>query len=158
MQQARVLVPVNQSTSWISSYVNVESEDTNSGKKFHICLDQINLNKAILHDLLFTCTPNDVYTKLSKAKTLTAIDFKKGFWQAELNEESSYLMTFNTSFGYFRFIHLPFGLTVSGDMFHHKLDAIYGDLPLTTSCAGDMIVWGEKDDSSDHDEALDKFL
>ena len=67
-------------------------------------------------------------------------------------------MTFNTPFGHFRFTHLPFRLTVSGDVFQHKLDAIYGDLPLTIGCADDMIVWGEKDDSSDHDEALDKFL
>ena len=82
----------------------------------------------------------------------------KGFWQAELDEESSYLTTFNTPFGHFRFTCLPFGLTVSGDVFQHKLDAIYGDLPLTIGRADDMIVWGEKDDLSDHDEALDKFL
>ena len=47
---------------------------------------------------------------------------------------------------------------MSGDVFQHKLDAIYGDLPLTISCADDMIIWGEKDDLSDHDAALDKFL
>ena len=77
------------------------------------------------------------------------IDFKKGFWQVELSEESSYLVTFNTPFGHFRFTCLPFGLTVSGDVFQCKLDAIYGHLPLTIGCA---------DDLSDHDEALDKFL
>ena len=158
MQQAGVLVPVTQSTPWISSYMNVESEDTKGGKKFHICLDLKNLNKAILHEPFFTCTLNDVYAKLSKAKTLTVINFKKGFWQVELDEESSYLMAFNTPFGSFRFTCLPFGLTVSGDVFQHKLDAIYGDLSLTIGCADDMIIWGEKDDLSDHDAALDKFL
>ena len=154
MQQAGVLVPVTQSTPWISSYVNVKSEDTKGGKKFCICLDLTNLNKVILHEPFFICTPNDVYTKLSKAKMLAVIDFKKGFWQVE----SSYLMTFHTPFGYFRFTDLPFGLTVSGDVFQHKPDATYGDLPLTIGCADNMIVWGEKDDPSDHDEALDKFL
>ena len=158
MQQAGVLVPVNQSTPWISSYVNVKSEDTKGGKKFCICLDLTNLNKAILCETFFTCTPNDVYAKLSKAKTLTVIEFKKGFWQVELNEESSYLMIFNTPFGHIRFTHLPYGLAVSGDVFQHKLDAIYGDLPLPISCADDIVVWGEKDDLSDHDEALYKFL
>ena len=48
MQQAGVLVPVTQSTPWISSYVNVKSENTKGGKKFYICLDLSNLNKAIL--------------------------------------------------------------------------------------------------------------
>ena len=70
MQQAGFLVPVNQCTPWTSSYVNVEFEDTKGGKKFHICLDLTNLNKAVLCELFFTHTPNDVYAKLSKAKTL----------------------------------------------------------------------------------------
>ena len=48
MKQAGDLMPVTQSTPWISSYVNVESEDNKGGKKFHICLDLTNLNKAIL--------------------------------------------------------------------------------------------------------------
>ena len=39
-----------------------------------------------------------------------------------------------------------------------QLDAIYGDLSLTISCADDMIIWGEKDDLSHHEEALEKFL
>ena len=77
MQQAWVLVPVNQSTPWISSYMNVKSEDNKGGKKFCICLNPTNLNKAILHEPFFTHTPNDVYAKLSKAKMLTVIDFKK---------------------------------------------------------------------------------
>ena len=116
MQQAEVLVPVTQSTPWISSYgyVNIKSEDTKSGKRFHICLNPTNLNKAILHEPFFTCTPNDIYTK---AKMLTVINFKKGFWQVEFDEESSYLTTFNTPFGHFRFTCLSFGLTMSGDIF-----------------------------------------
>ena len=158
MQQAGLLVPVTQSTQWITSYVNVESEDTKCGKRFCICLELTNLNKAILHETFFNCIPNDVYTKLSKAKMLTVIKFKKGFWQVELDEESSYLMTYNTPFGCFRFICLPFAPTVSGDIFQHKLDAINGDLPLTIGCADAMTIWGEKDDLSDHDAALDKFL
>ena len=89
---------------------------------------------------------------------LTMTDFKKGFRQVELDEEFPYLMTFNTPFGHFRFTCLPFGLTVFGDLFQHRLDAIYGDLPLTICCADDVIIWGEKDDLSDHDAALDKFL
>ena len=67
MQQAGVLVPIHQSTLWISSYVNVKSEDTKGGKKFCICLDLRNLNKVILHEPFLTYTPNDVYAKLSNA-------------------------------------------------------------------------------------------
>ena len=65
MQQAGVLVPVNQSTPWTSSYVNVDSKDTKGRKKLHICLDLTNLNNVILHEPFFTHTPNDVCAKLS---------------------------------------------------------------------------------------------
>ena len=39
-----------------------------------------------------------------------------------------------------------------------QLDAIYGDLPLAISYGHDMIIWGEKDDLSNCDAALDKSL
>ena len=47
---------------------------------------------------------------------------------------------------------------VSGDAFQCKLDAIYRDLPQTIGAADDMIIWGDKDDVSDHDETLHKFF
>ena len=45
MEQAGVIVPVNQATAWISSYIIVESEDQK--KKMLICLDPTSLNKAV---------------------------------------------------------------------------------------------------------------
>ena len=34
-----------------------------------------------------------------------------------LDEASSYLTTFNTEVGRYRFVVMPFGITVAGDMF-----------------------------------------
>ena len=48
MEQADVIVPVNQATAWISSYVIFESEDKK--KKMHICLDPTPLNKVVLRE------------------------------------------------------------------------------------------------------------
>ena len=52
-------------------------------------------------------TPDDVYHKLANAKYITVIDFKKSFWQFLLDEGSSYLTTFNTPFGHYRYLRLP---------------------------------------------------
>ena len=49
-----------------------------------------------MHEPYITRTPDDVYHKLANAKYITVIDFKKSFWQFLLDEESSYLTTFNT--------------------------------------------------------------
>ena len=105
-------------------------------------------NKAVICEKYYSHTPDDIYCKLSIAKSFTVTDFKKGFWYAELDEELSYLTTFNTPFGHSTFTQLPFGITVSGNAFRCKLAAI----------SRDLLVWGDKDDFSDHDEALDKFF
>ena len=53
---------------------------------------------------------------------------------------------------------LPFSINVSGDAFQRKLDTIYNPLPNVIGIADDLIIWGNKEDGSDHDEALTKFL
>ena len=155
MEQAGVIVPVNQATARISSCVIVESEDKK--KKMHICLDPTPLNKAVLRELFYYHTPDDVY-KLAKATCFTVIDFKKGYWQVPLDNESSYLTTFNAPFGCYWFTRLLFGITVSSDAFQRKLNAIYSNLTHTIGIADGMIVWEEKPDFSDHDKALDRFM
>ena len=55
-------------------------------------------------------------------------------------------------------MRLPLGITISGDAFQIKLDAIYSSLPNTTGIEDDMIIWGENPDFSNHDETLDRFM
>ena len=72
-----------------------------------------------------TRTSDDVYHRLADAKHITVIDLKKSFWQFPLDEESSYLTTFNTPFGCYRYLRMPFGTNVSGDCHQHGIDAKY---------------------------------
>ena len=53
---------------------------------------------------------------------------------------------------------MPFGLTVAGDMFQRKMDVICNPLSNVIGIADDIIIWGDKEDGSDHDEALTTFL
>ena len=54
---------------------------------------------------------------LAGATVITVPDCSKGYWYQLLDEESSYLTTFNTDIGQFRFTVMPFGATVAGDIF-----------------------------------------
>ena len=101
-----------------------------------------------------THTPDDVYHKLANAKYITVIDFKKSFWQFLLDEESSYLTTFNTPFGRYRYLRLPFGTNVSGDCHQRGIDSIYGKLDNVIGIADDLLIWGNEEDGSDHDHAF----
>ena len=45
-----ILKPVHDSQSWINSFVIVESKDKLGKPKLRICLDPMNLNKAVIHE------------------------------------------------------------------------------------------------------------
>ena len=53
---------------------------------------------------------------------------------------------------------LPFGITVPGDAFQRKLDAMYSCLSNTIFIVDDMVIWGENPDFHKHDEALDRYM
>ena len=57
-----------------------------------------------------------------------------------LDEESSYLTTFNRPFGRFRFTRLPFGLCISQDIFQQQMDFILDKCPGTAVIADYIAV------------------
>ena len=157
MLQAGIIAEVHEATPWINSFVIVES--VKDGKrKLRICLDPKPLNKAIMHEPYVTRTPDDVYHLLADAKHITVIDFKKSFWQFPLDEESSYLTTFNTPFGRYRYLRMPFGTNVSCDCHQRGIDAKYGKLRNVIGIADDLLIWGNEPDGSDHDKAFQAVL
>ena len=114
MLDAGVITEVHEAPPWINSFVIVET--VKDGKrKLRICLDPKPLNKAIMHELYITHTP---------AKYITVTEFKKSFWQFVLDEESSYLTTFNTPFGCYHNLWMPFGTNVSEDCYQHGIDSM----------------------------------
>ena len=76
-----------------------------------------NLNKAIVREPYHFKTLEDIAHLLADATILTVLDCKKGYWHQQLDEESSYLTTFNTEFGRYRYTVMPFGATITGDIF-----------------------------------------
>ena len=85
--------------------------------KIRIFLDPTNLNAAVIHEPWFSKSPDDVACMLPDAVIITTTDCTKGFWHEAFDEESSYLTTFGTEFGRFRFTVMPFGISVTSDVF-----------------------------------------
>ena len=117
MLQAGVLLQINEATPWINSFVLVQKRDNQRQVKLRICLDPTNLNKAVMRELYHFKTPEDTSHLLADACILTVCDCKKGYWHQMLDEASSYLTTFNTEVGRYRFTVMPFSITVAGDVF-----------------------------------------
>ena len=154
-----VIKTVHEVTPWINSFILVESTDKSTGKpKLHICLDPTNLNKAIIWEPYCFRTPEDIAHKLDGATVITVLDCSKGYWHQPLDDESSFLTTFNTEIGQFRFTVMPFGATVAGDVFQRKLDFIFLNLENVMIVADDIMVIGYQEDEWNHDKAFTQLL
>ena len=79
--------------------------------KLRICMAPRDLNRVIRREHYQMPTIEEIATRLSGARVFTVVDAKNGFWQVELDEESSRLTTFNTPFGRYRWKRMPFGTT-----------------------------------------------
>ena len=158
MLQAGVLVPVHEATPWFNSFAVVESREKLGNLKPCICLDPTNLNKAIVREPYNFKMPEDIAHLLAEACVMTVCKCKKGYWHQKLDEASSYLTTFNTELGRFRYTVMPFGITVAGDGFQRKLDQYFGQIEQVIVIVDDIMVVGNQPNHRDHDVALTNLL
>ena len=89
---------------------------------------------------------------------LSIIDANLGYHNLKLDKQSSYLTIFACPLGRYRYKHLPFRAALAGDMFQHKIDKIFNDMPNVFGIADDISVIGYDKDGADHDEAVYKVL
>ena len=151
MFKVGVLKPVHEATPWINNFVFGDGKDKLENLKLRICLDPTNLNKVIPYHFKM---PEDITHLLADACIMSMCNCKKGYWHHKLDEALSFLTTFNTKLGRFRYNVMPFGATVAGDVFHHKLHQCFGHLKNVIVIADDIMIVGKKPSHSDHDQAL----
>ena len=153
MLQAGVLAPVNEVTPWINSFVLVESKDKLGNLKLCICLDPTNLNKVITRKPYHFRTPENIAHLLADACIIPVCEYRKCYWHQKL-EASSFLTTFNTEIGRFRYTVMLFGISVAGDVFQCKLDWCFLNIDEVIVIADDIMIVGKKQNHRDHDIAL----
>ena len=95
-------------------------------------------------------TLDDVVSQLSGAKKFSKLDIIK------LDEASSYLTTFSMPFVRYRYLHLPFGISASSDLFQQRMDEFCESLPGVKAIVDDIIVYGHS--SEEHDKTLHNLL
>ena len=124
MQELGVISPVTEPTDWCAGIVVVPKSDG----RVRICVYLTRLNKNVQSerhiipsvDELGKCMFHTL-AQLSGAKVFSKLDANSGFWQIKLTDKSSFLTTFITPFGRFRFNHLPFGITSAPEHFQRKM-------------------------------------
>ena len=109
-------------TAWVHSLVY---RRTPNGQ-LRIYLDPKDLKKGIRREHHVIPTLEEILPKLAAAKFFSFVDAKCGYWNVNLDLESSYLTTFNSPFGRYRFLRMPFALKMSQDVFKGKISSIGG--------------------------------
>ena len=79
--------------------------------KTRVCLDPRDLNQYIMREHYPLSTLEEAAARMPGATVFSCIDVSSGYWQIPLDEESSYLTTYNTPFGRYRYMCMPFGIS-----------------------------------------------
>jgi len=152
MEKDGIIVAVTEPTDWVSSFVLPQKPNGD----IRPCLDPRNLNKAIKREHYKLPTREEIAAKYANAKVFSKFDASKGFWQIKLDEKSSFLTTFNTPFGRYRFLRLPFGISSAPEVFHRIIHQIFEHIIGVDTSMDDVLIGG--DTQEEHDEAVIEVL
>ena len=158
LEQQGVIEKVTQPTDWVSGIVVAQK---NNGK-IRLCLDPRPLSSALKRSLYPIPTIEDVLPYLANAKIFTKVDCKSGYWQVKLDTESSFLTTFNTPFGRYKWNRMAFGISPAGEIFQRRLDQATEGLEGVRTVADDLLVIGNgitmEEAIADNDRKLTALL
>ena len=152
MCKLNVITPVKEPTEWINSMAVAYKSDGS----LRICIDPADLNRAIRREHYPMQTLEDVVSRMPDAKVFSKVDAKSGYWQLRLSKESSLMTTFNTPFGRFRYLVLPFGISSASEIWQRAMIDEFGDLEGVEVMVDDFLIWGENDEQ--HDARLEKYM
>ena len=152
MMEMGVIAKVDEPTEWVSQVVVT----TKKSGELRVCIDPKPLNEALKREHYRLPLLEDLLPALSEAKYFTKVDLASAFWHCRLDEPSSYLTTFGTPFGRYRWLRLPFGLKVSSEIFQKRIVQSIDDLPGTLCIADDILIYGST--RVEHDLNVERFL
>ncbi|KAI7814577.1 hypothetical protein IRJ41_021834 [Triplophysa rosa] len=90
------------------------------------------------------------------AKFFTKLDASQGFWQLKLHEDSTHYCTFNTPFGRYSFLRMPFGISSAPEVFHKAMEHMIEGIQGVRVYVDDIILWGSTIEQ--HNERLMEVL
>lgn len=147
-----IIAKVEGPTDWVNSMTLAKKPDGD----FRICLDPQDLNKAIKREHFKLPTLDEITASLSGSKYFSTLDAKHSFWQVKLEESCTDLCTFNTAFGRYKFLRLPFGISSASEVFHRKLFDYFDDMEGVCQFVDDLLIHAPT--KAEHDLRLRKVL
>ncbi len=120
MEDLGVIAKIDTPTEWCAGMVVVPKQEGN----VRICVDLTKLNASVCRERVMLPSMEYILAQIGEAKYFSKLDANSGFWQIELDPESSELTTFITPFGRYRFKRLPFGITSGPEHFQRRMSEL----------------------------------
>lgn len=148
----KVLARVEHPKSFVSNLVIIEKKDGS----LRVCLDPKDLNKVLIREHHLIPTIDEIVSKLCNKKCFSVLDLTDGFYNIRLTEDSNDLCTFNSPFGCYKFLRMPFGLSVAPEIFQKYSEMAFGDIPGVIVYCDDLLICGNTE--QEHDAILNKVF
>ncbi len=152
MEREGVITRVNEPTDWCSPMLVRRKPNG----LLRVCMDPRYLNAFLKRATYPLPDVEQVFTQFRGARFFSKMDLTMGFWQVMLDEVSSYLCTFSTPYGRYRYLRLPFGISPAPEVFHRIVADVIRDIPGVLHFVDDILVWGNT--KEEHDERLKTVL
>ena len=155
MEQNGIIQKTTEPTDWCSPMVPIRKKNGS----VRICVDFKQLNAAVKRPHCMLPNLEDIAPKLSGSQYFSTLDASGGFFQIPLDDDSSFLTTFITPFGKYRFKRVPMGISLGPEVFQTEMEEILGSLEGCEPLSDDTIVYGNTEEENDRrlQKALDKI-
>ena len=147
-----VIKKIEEPTDWVNSMVCVKKKNGD----LRLCMDPQDLNDNVKREHYQIPKREEIIREMAGARYFSKLDASQGFWQLKLDECSTKYCTFNTPFGRYCFLRLPFGIISASEIFHRAVEHIIEGLEGVRSYVDDIVVWGST--IQEHNERLTQVM
>ena len=130
---------------WCNAVVLVRKKDGT----LHFCVDFRHLNAQMKKDSYLLLCIQEVLKSMAGSAHFSSMDFKSGFWQIKMAQESQQYTAFTVgNLGFYESTHMPFGLCNAPTTFQRLMQNTLGELNLMYCVIylDDMIVFGHMEE------------
>ena len=128
MEKLNIIQRVDKQTEWVNSMVVVPKPND----EVRIFLDPRDLNFSVKREHYQMPTLDETNSQLAGSKYFTVLDATAGYWNVPLSKQASILTTFQTPFGRFCYLRMPFGICSAQEVFQNRMDRVFGNCLVST--------------------------
>ena len=117
------IIEKSQGSGWNSPIHLVRKKNG----KLRMTIDFREVNKRIQNNRYPIPRCREMFDRLTKSKYFSAFDLRAGYWNIKIAEQYRDVTTFTVADRQYRWISMPMGLKISGNIFQRIMNQIIGD-------------------------------